>query len=263
MELKQTFGQAAEQYHAFRPHYPAALFEELVTATALRPDARLLEIGPGTGQATLPLAKRGYQITAVELSPAMAQKAQAELADYPNVEVITGAFEKVALPEHQFNLVYSATALHWVEPAVKFTKPHRLLKNGGHLAVIHTHHVSDEAGDRFFVASQPIFLHYVHSDHPMNRSKGFTLKKFSEIGPGEPVDEALFEVTSFTKYPMEKRYNSDEYVGLIGTYSPHLALEPAVRAQFLAEVKALIDREFGGQMVEHYAMSLLLARRKP
>ena len=65
--LRVTFDGDAERYDRARPGYPAATFDDLLALTGLGPGARVLEIGCGTGQATVPLAERGCQIVAVEL----------------------------------------------------------------------------------------------------------------------------------------------------------------------------------------------------
>ena len=70
-ELRATrraiFDEVPELYDRVRPGYPAQLFEDVVGLSGIGARARVLEIGPGTGQATLPLAQRGYELTAVEL----------------------------------------------------------------------------------------------------------------------------------------------------------------------------------------------------
>ena len=133
-ELRRTFDTDAEGYAAFRPSYPDALFEDLVSRAALAPDASLLEIGPCTGQATKPLAARGYRITVVELGSSFpAAVARSTLAAYPNVEILTGSFEDSPLPADAFDLIYSATAFHWIQEDIKFSKTHQLLKPAGHL----------------------------------------------------------------------------------------------------------------------------------
>src|SRR6266567_2675260 len=90
---KGTFNQVAILYNKARPIYPDALFERLISVAALAPKAKLVEIGPGTGQATRPLADRGYEIIAIELGQDLADIARQELKDYSNVTVITGNFE--------------------------------------------------------------------------------------------------------------------------------------------------------------------------
>src|SRR5689334_16353257 len=91
LSLRVTFDEAALLYNEIRPHYPDDLFSTLIAVTSLSAHATLLEIGPGTGQATLPLAQRGFAITAIELGDALAQMARQQLHDYNNVQIITGA----------------------------------------------------------------------------------------------------------------------------------------------------------------------------
>ena len=88
-----SFDEVAEQYHAARPVYPAELYDTLVELTGIDRDSRLLEVGPGTGIATRAMAERGFRITALELGEHMAEFARANLAEFPNVEVVRGDFE--------------------------------------------------------------------------------------------------------------------------------------------------------------------------
>ncbi len=60
--LRTTFDEEAERYDRARPGYPSDVFEDLAQLTGLSPGDRILEIGCGTGQATVPLAERGYYV---------------------------------------------------------------------------------------------------------------------------------------------------------------------------------------------------------
>jgi 16S rRNA A1518/A1519 N6-dimethyltransferase RsmA/KsgA/DIM1 with predicted DNA glycosylase/AP lyase activity len=91
--LRATFAEDAERYDRARPGYPAELFDDLASLNGLRPGDRILEIGPGTGQATVPLARRGLRIVAVELGASLAAIARRNLAPFPDVEVVDAAFE--------------------------------------------------------------------------------------------------------------------------------------------------------------------------
>ena len=186
--LRTTFDSQAELYQAIRPHYPEVLFNTLVKIARLKKDSNLLEIGPGTGQATEPLAKIGYKITAVELGAELANVARRELKKYKNVEILPGAFEEIELSPKSFDLIYAATAFHWIKPDIKFTKTHELLKPEGHLAIIGTNHVSDEAGDDFFFAAQPMYKKYKHGE---NYDEFFRLPQAAQL-KADPVDENLF-----------------------------------------------------------------------
>ena len=83
--LRATFEEVPELYDAARPLYPPQVFDDLVELTSLDAGSRVLEIGPGTGQATLPLAGRGFRVVGVELGERLAAFARRKLADFPNV----------------------------------------------------------------------------------------------------------------------------------------------------------------------------------
>jgi SAM-dependent methyltransferase len=104
----------ASLYDEVRPGYPERLFDDLASLSGTEPGARALEIGCGTGQATLPLARRGYRILCVELGANLAAVARTKLADYPNARVLACSFEEWPLKEGTFDLVVSATAFHWL-----------------------------------------------------------------------------------------------------------------------------------------------------
>src|SRR4051794_470853 len=104
--LRGTFTTVAELYHRARPGYPSDAFDEIARAA---PGKRVLEIGPGTGQATRPLAERGFVITGVEIGADMVTVARRVLADLPNVRIEHAAFEDWPLPAEPFDVVLSAT----------------------------------------------------------------------------------------------------------------------------------------------------------
>jgi SAM-dependent methyltransferase len=136
--LRQTFGEDAALYDRARPGYPPQLFEDLSRLADIGPGSRVLEIGCGTGQATVPLVERGGEIVAVELGPAMAAVARRQLARFPSVTVIVSAFEDWPLPPRPFDTVIVATAFHWLDPEIRVTRVANALRPGGALATIAT-----------------------------------------------------------------------------------------------------------------------------
>jgi SAM-dependent methyltransferase len=102
----------------------------------------VLEIGPGTGQATLPLAERGCQIVAVELGADLGAVARRNLARFPQVQIVIAGFEDWPLPAEPFDVVLAATAFYWIDPAVRVSKAADALRPGGMLAIIATHHIA-------------------------------------------------------------------------------------------------------------------------
>ena len=65
---RKSFDQAAEIYDEIRPSYPAAAFDDLFALLPPRPN--IIEVGPGTGQATRDILRRGAVVHAIEIGPA-------------------------------------------------------------------------------------------------------------------------------------------------------------------------------------------------
>jgi protein-L-isoaspartate O-methyltransferase len=152
--LRTTFEQVPELYDRARPNYPPQIFDDLVALAQIPEQARLLEIGSGTGQATLPLAERGYAITCVELGEQLAAVAQRKLASFPNVEVINANFESWEPARADFDAILAFTAFHWIAPEVRYKRTAELLSDHGKLAIVSTRHVLPPHGDQFFVEVQ-------------------------------------------------------------------------------------------------------------
>src|SRR3712207_1186011 len=128
--LRATFDQVAPLYDEARPTYPDELFDDVVSLSGVPPAGRILEIGCGTGQATLPLARRGFRILCIELGENLAAVARRKVATYPHVEVLTGAFEDWPAEENAFHLVVSAEAFHWLDRTSAYRKIARALRPG-------------------------------------------------------------------------------------------------------------------------------------
>lgn len=126
------FDRVADVYQRARPPYPRQLFDRLGELGVLRPGARLLEIGAGTGQATEELLRAGAHVDAIEPGTALAERLRARL---PTVTVRTETVENAELAESHYDAVVCATAFHWVDVPTTLPRLHAALRPGGLLAV--------------------------------------------------------------------------------------------------------------------------------
>lgn len=257
--LRTTFGQDAARYDLARPRYPEQTFADLAELARLGPDSRVLEIGCGTGKATLPLARLGCTVVGVELSPEMAAIARHNLRDFPGVTVEVAAFEDWQPPAEPFDLVLAASAFHWVDPGVRFAKSAGVLRPGGALAVIGNDHVAGGT-ERFFVDAQDCYERFDPSTPPGLRQ---TPAADLPDDPTEFDESRLFGPVIFRRYAWEQEYRTREYMDLLLTYSGHRALPPPAREGLLACLADLIDRDHGGRISKAYLTRLALARRRP
>src|SRR5215471_300408 len=115
--LRTGFDRIAERYDATRVGYPDALVDAMLGTAGVRPGDPVLEVGCGTGQLTRQLADRGKALTAIDLGPAMVAVARKRLDDR-DVHWWVGPFEEFDGGGETFALMVSATAFHWIDPAV-------------------------------------------------------------------------------------------------------------------------------------------------
>jgi SAM-dependent methyltransferase len=255
--LRATFDAAAELYDRARPGYPAQVFEDLAELAGIGPGCKVLEIGCGSGQATLPLARRGCAIVAVELGPALAAVARRKLAPFPAVQVAVSAFEDFLLPAAPFDAVVAATSFHWLDPALRVSKAADALRPGGALATIATHHIAGGDG-AFFAEVQACYERW-----DTHTPAGLRLLAAAEIPEdSEELDRSgRFGRAAFRRYERELSYTTAAYRDLLLTYSGHLALGATARAGLLDCITHLIDSRYGGRIAKRYLTELRLARR--
>jgi SAM-dependent methyltransferase len=243
--LRQTFGEDAELYDRVRPGYPSELFDELARVVGDRP--KVLEIGPGTGQATAAMLERGWSVTAVELSPGLAAVLQRK---FPTVEVVVADFDTWQLPAASYDLVISATAFHWLDPVTRVQRCADLLRPGGALAVVSTQHVAG-GSEQFFVDVQSCYERFTDDPVP----NGLPQADDVPDGSGELVESGRFGSVECRRYVWEQEYSTAEYLELLSSYSGHRALTTDRRDGLYGCISALMDR-FGGSITKRYLNQL-------
>jgi SAM-dependent methyltransferase len=254
--LRRTFDQQAELYQKARPDYPEEVFDELSALAGLRPGSRVLEIGCGTGQATRPLARRGCRVVCVELGEHLAAVARRELKEFPDVEVITGAFESFEPRAEQFDVVLAATAWGWVDPAVRYQKAAAILGWGGALAIIHGgHHVFPAGFDPFFEQIQKYY------DAIGERAESWPAPDEVPDLRSEIEGSGLFGGVSIRRYVWTVDYTAEKYIDVLNTYSGHIAMTSAQREVIFAGVRDLMAFRPDRPIRKHYLSILHVATR--
>jgi ubiquinone/menaquinone biosynthesis C-methylase UbiE len=112
----RLFNEIADEYDRHRPAYPDALIDRACEVTGLGPGARVLEIGCGTGQLTRSLLARGLRVTAVEPGEQLMSRARDQLDGAGEVQFVNARLEEARLPDAHYRAVFSASAIHWVDP---------------------------------------------------------------------------------------------------------------------------------------------------
>ena len=257
--LKTTFDRVAGSYHQARPEYPAALYDRLIAAAGLRPGDRLLEVGCGTGKATIPLARRGFPITCVEPGPALAGQARRNLAGFDRVQVVTDAFETWRpAPGTTFALVFAATSWHWIDPAVRYQRAWAALRPSGHLAFWSAFHVVPDDGDPFFAELQDVY-----AEIGEGLPTGTRLPRPGELPDlrDEIAGSGLFGDPRIWQFDWEVSYTAQDYIRLLDTFSAHIVMAAWQRERLYGEIRRRLARRPSGRLRRHWGAALHVAVR--
>jgi ubiquinone/menaquinone biosynthesis C-methylase UbiE len=265
-DRRLSFGSVAEQYDRHRPSYPAEVVDAVLEYAHAQPGDPVLDVGAGTGRATLLFAERGYELTAIEPDSEMAAVASKRAATGGlTIELLNTDFEQAKLPEHGFQIVISATAWHWVAPAARNGLAARVLRPGGALAPFWNRpqwaeNALREQFDRIYGGIEEEFAAAAGGvmsplgAPPQVRNAAQWLKhEFAGNPDFTDIDARVFE--------WQQRYTTEEYIGLLGTHSDHIMLPDAPRERLYAEIRATLE-EAGGSFELTYQALLCLARRR-
>ncbi|MGO8946326.1 MAG: class I SAM-dependent methyltransferase [Ktedonobacterales bacterium] len=253
---KESFDSVATYYDAYRPGYPSQVVDDVLEMAHIGRGSRVLEIGCGTGQLSVPIAQRGAMLTAVELGPALADIARRHLSLFPAATVEVGKFEEWPAPTQPFDAVVCANAFHWLDPTIRFAKSAQLLQPDGVLAIVHPHHVKGGTAG-FSSAMQPYYVQWGLSDTPT-----FEAPDPADLPPMYPELDQLALFTDVRRHRFEflVEYSSESYVGLLHTDSLVLSLDASARNGFLSDIGHLIDTHYNGHVSKKYVHEVIATR---
>lgn len=254
--LGGSFDTVADAYDDARPDYPAELFDELVELADLKSGDRLLEVGCGTGKATLPLLQRGFSVVCIERGANLAARARERLAGLP-VELHVGTFESWDGVPGGFDLVFVATAWHWIDPQVRYRKAHEQLRPGGHLAFWSAMHAYPEGFDPFFSEIQEVY----------NELGEEWQGEWPPPPPDQMYDEqeeilasGLFERVEVRRFVWDALYTAEEYIALLGTFSGHIAMPQPKLSRLCGEIRRRVAQRPDPRLRRHWCSILHVAR---
>ena len=252
------FGTAAGVYAAGRPGYPERVYEILRDRCGLGPASRVLEIGPGTGQATTRLLESGARVVAVEPDPALANELVARLGMWPGLDVDRSTFEDVELPPSSFDLVTAATSFHWLDAGQALPKIRTLLAPDGWLALWWNEFGDPGKPDPFHEATEPLL-------RGLARGPGSGV---SGLPSALDVDARTVELEAhgFSDIEHEEVHwtlhlDAAQARRLYATFSNIARLPNAQRERILDELERIANTEFGGHIERQTITSIYTGHR--
>ena len=251
-KLGSTFTQQAQLYDEVRPHYPRLLFDDLAGCTRLTSQSSVLEVGSGTGQATEDLITITPRVTCIEPGQELFEILRGR---FPQLSLHNQLFEDFS-SDKVFDVIFSATAWHWINPDIGYRKAHELLQGSGYLVTArHFHH--ERTPDAFHIRANQIY-------EAIQRKPSRKIETGLHPGIDKEVallNNQLFRLVKHAEYPWEQILSIDEYINLRNTYYEIISLTPEDRAEFERQVRELASREFAGRLTINYTTTLNIAQK--
>ncbi|MFM7426295.1 MAG: class I SAM-dependent methyltransferase [Elainella sp.] len=255
-ERKTWYSAAAEAYNQVRPHYPQSLIERVVNLAQLNSASQLLEVGCGPGTATVAFAPLGCSITCLEPNADFVALAQQNCAAYTNVQIENLAFEEWQPAGQRFDAVLATSSFHWIPAEIGYPKAAELLKPEGTLILLWNKELqpSRELYESFLDLYQTHAPALIWYEEPETQ-----LAIIQAVGQ-MAVESGQFSQLDFKYQWCQATYSAAQYLRLLSTYSPQIALPAANREQLFAGIQARIEQQ-GGQIDLTYLSACHLARR--
>ncbi len=241
----EWFGTAAEQYDRYRPDYPPALIDDLLSGSP----ARALDIGCGTGKVAVLLMARGLRVLGVEPDIRMA-----EVARRHHVPVEVASFESWESAGRTYDLLTAGHSWHWIDPVIGLRKAASILVPGGTLALFWNYHVLEEAllaavedayqahAPELTIVGQDPSTSGAQDNDPFESSSDFrSLGSRTYRWPRTPMD-------------------AGEWTSILATFSDHARLGKERLRDLQLAVRAAID-QWGGVVRSQCGTYVWLARR--
>ncbi|PZO36303.1 MAG: SAM-dependent methyltransferase [Pseudanabaena frigida] len=257
---KNWYSSVAEAYNRVRPRYPQEIITRSIEITQLPKQSKILELGCGPGIATVPFAQLGFSMLSLEPNREASELAKQNCASYPNVEVQNLAFEEWELKENQFEAVLAATSWHWLDPAISYAKSWAALKEDGHLILLwntppqvdgETYQIVDEV---YQILAPSIPLYARHEGIETHQAD---FLKFSK----SIMASGYFDNVKYERSIHKVIYHLDDYLLLLSTLSPYIALAEEQRIKLFAKLRELLHQNRGDRLTLSYISAFHVARK--
>ena len=229
MDFRKTFDKIPEEFEMYRPRYCKELFDKLCSVCCLDSGKTVLEIGPGTGQATDPILLTGCNYTAIELGENFTSFMKRKFGTYSNFKIINDDFETYNFPDNMYDLVFSAATIQWIPEKIAFTKIFQMLKPGGYLAMFMTRSDEKSANGDLYEKIQEVY------------AKHFRVKQeYSCKLNYENVINYGFINYNYYEWKHERTLTADKYLSYISTHCAHITLEEPYKSAYYSGIKEVI-----------------------
>jgi SAM-dependent methyltransferase len=247
--LKGSFNGIGSLYDSARASYPEKLINDILTIASIS-DGKVLDVGCGTGKATILFAQRNFQVLGVDIGEELIALARENTSQFSNASYQVSSFEEANLKQQSFDLIVSAQAWHWLDPKVAYEKAHDLLKNNGHIALFWKIQEYDKLN--FLQDLKKLYVKHC----PRYHNPGAILSSERDL-----FISPLFCNFEKREYFVDLSYDREKYAQLVSSMSWVIALEGEDRIKFHEELSNLLSKQDETFSIPN-KYTLLIAKKK-
>jgi len=250
MEFRKVFDTIPEQFDKYRPRYIAELFVTLVEYAEIGPGKVVLELGPGTGQATDPILNTGCDYNAIELGENLFEMMKHKYSQYSNFNILNDDFITHDFVSQKFDMIYSAATIQWIPEEIAFSKTFDLLKPGGTLAMMFTKSDYKTPDEELYNKIQQVYSEY------------FKPEVEYKLGSFIYTNAPNYGYVDFKKYEFygKREFTADEYVAFCGTHCDHIVIPEPYKSKFFDGLRETVLKA-GNKVVFNDTFILFLAKK--
>lgn len=258
--LEWTFDTVASVYEKLRPGYVDKLYQTLFDYIPINASSSAVEVGIGGGQATLPILQTGCGLTAVEYGEHFSKLCKEKFMDHQNFSIITGKFENVDFEDSAYDLVFSASAFHWVPEEIGYPKVFSMLKKGGVFARFANHPYCDKGNPALTEEIEKIYGLYYYKFYNTKQEAPKEYNEEQARSIAMIAEKYGFKDIRCSLFSRTRTFSAKEYTALLGTYSDHVVIDEPIRTEFFSKIEEAINKH-GGEITIYDTMDLQLARK--
>jgi len=256
------FDAWAGEYDQFRPGYPEQLFETIAHRLELPQRPLVVDLGAGTGRASLAMAELGWRVTAVEPGKPMLDilRSQASNAGLM-VSTVQADAEATGLDPGSADLVTAAQAFHWFDKDPALTEIARILRPTGGVALFWN--VRDRERSRFIADYDDLLARHAAAGADTGRYEAVGRQETSQAFDRHT---AAFEAPEVIHLRQEVAMTDEQFIGMAFTASyVRTGMSPETQDRFRIELAGLLGRHGlndGRRFAVPYRIELWIARRR-
>src|SRR5882724_5446254 len=154
----QRFSDRVDNYIRYRPGYPIEILDLLRERCGLTPQARIADIGFGTGIFTRMLLENGNTVVGIEPNQEMREAGARLLTGFPEFRGSGGTAENTTLENQSVEFITAAQAAHWFDREPARREFLRILKPGGWVVLLWNERRTE--GTAFLAEYEQLLLEY-------------------------------------------------------------------------------------------------------